>query len=68
MVNKSFNKKVPYEDFELMNETTVYKGKSKNQANNKWSRGDSEGSKSDDSFDDDESLFQARNKNQVSNL
>jgi hypothetical protein len=44
-VNKIFNKSIPYEDFELMNEATVYEVKSKNQANNKQSRGNSEDSK-----------------------
>jgi hypothetical protein len=39
-----------------MNETTVYEVKSKNQANNKWSRGNSEDSKSNDSHDDDKPL------------
>ncbi len=53
MVNKTFNKSVPYKDFEVMNEATVYEVKSKNQANNKWSRGDSEDSKSNDIYDDD---------------
>jgi hypothetical protein len=52
MVNKTFNKSVPYKDFELMNEDTVYDVKSKNQANNKWSRGNSEDLKSDDSYYD----------------
>ncbi len=37
-----------------MNEATVYEGKSKNQANIKWSRGNSEDLKSNDSYDDDE--------------
>jgi hypothetical protein len=54
MVNKMFNKSVPYKDFELMNEATVYEVISKTQANNKRSRGKSEDSKSDDSYDDDE--------------
>jgi hypothetical protein len=54
MVNKMFNKSIPYKDFDLMNEATVYEVKSKNQANNKWSRGDFEDSKSDDSYDNDE--------------
>ncbi len=53
MVNKTFNKSISYEDFELMNEATVYEVKSKNQANNKWSRSNSEDSKSNDSYDDD---------------
>jgi hypothetical protein len=53
MVNKTFNKSIPYKDFELMNEATVCDVKPKNQANNKWSRGNSEDSKSDDSYDDD---------------
>ncbi len=53
MVNKTFNKSVPYEDFELMNEATVYEVKSKNQGSNKWSRGNSEDSKSNDSYDGD---------------
>jgi hypothetical protein len=53
MVNKTFNKSVPYKDFELMNEATVYEVKSKNQANNKRSRGNSKDLKSDDSYDDD---------------
>jgi hypothetical protein len=35
-----------------MNEATVYEVKSKNQANNKWSRGNSEDSKSNESDDD----------------
>jgi hypothetical protein len=52
MVNKTFNKSVPYEDFELINEATVYEVKSKNQANNKRSRGNSEDLKSNDSYDD----------------
>ncbi len=36
-----------------MNEATVYEDKSKNQANNKQSRCNSEDSKSNDSYDDD---------------
>ncbi len=52
MVNK-INKSVPYEDFDLMNEATVDEVKSKNQANNKWSRGNSEDSKPYDSYNDD---------------
>jgi hypothetical protein len=52
-VNKRFNKSVPYEDSKLMNEATVYEVEPKNQANNKWSRGNTEDSKSDDSYDDD---------------
>jgi hypothetical protein len=55
MVNKTFNKSIPYKDFELMNEATVYEVKSKNQANSKRSRGNSEDLKSDDSYDDDKS-------------
>jgi hypothetical protein len=54
MANKTFNKSVPYKDFELMKEATVYEVESKNQANNKWSKGNSEDLKSDDSYDDDE--------------
>jgi hypothetical protein len=54
MAIKTFNKSVPYKDFELMNEATVYKVKSRSQANNKRSRGNSEDLKSDDSYDDDE--------------
>ncbi len=54
MVNKMFNKSILYKDFELINEATVYEVKSKNQANNKWSRGNSEDSKPNDSYDDDE--------------
>ncbi len=54
MVNKTFNKSIPYKDFELMNEAAVYEVKSKNQANNKQSRGNSEDLKFDDSYDDDE--------------
>jgi hypothetical protein len=53
MVNKRFNKSVPYKDFELINVATVYEIKSKNQANNKWSRGNSEHLKCDDKYDDD---------------
>jgi hypothetical protein len=53
MVNKTFNKSIPYKDFELMNEVTINEVKSKNQANNKQSRGNSEDLKSDDSYDDD---------------
>jgi hypothetical protein len=49
-----FNKSILYKDFELINEATVYEVKSKNQANNKWSRGNSEDSKPNDSYDDDE--------------
>jgi hypothetical protein len=52
MVNKTFNKSVPYKDFELMNEATVYEVRSKKQANNKPSRGNSKDSKSDDSYND----------------
>jgi hypothetical protein len=32
MVNKMFNKSVPCEDFELMNEATIHEVKSNNQA------------------------------------
>ncbi len=35
MVNKTFNKSVPYKDFELMNEATVNEVQSKNQGNKK---------------------------------
>jgi hypothetical protein len=52
-VNKTFNKSIPYKDFELMNEATIYEVKSKNQANNIQSRGNSDDSKSNDSYDDD---------------
>jgi hypothetical protein len=70
MVNKTFNKSVPYKDFELMNEATVFEAKSKNQANNKWSIGNPEDSKSSVSYDDDKPplLLQARNKKPVLNL
>jgi hypothetical protein len=54
MVNKTFNKSIPHEDFELMNEANVYEVKPKSQAINKWSRGNSEDSKSNDSYDNDE--------------
>jgi hypothetical protein len=53
MVNERYNKPVPYEGFNLMNEAIVYEVKSKNQAKNKQSRGNSEDSKSNDSYDDD---------------
>ncbi len=49
-----FNKSILCKDYELMNEATVYEVKSKNQANYKWSRGNSEDFKSNDSYDDDE--------------
>ncbi len=52
-MNKTFNKSIPYKDFELMNEATIYEVKSKNQANNIQSRGNSDDSKSNDSYDDD---------------
>jgi hypothetical protein len=55
MVNKTFNKSIPYKDFELINEATVYEVKSKNQTNNKQSRVNSEDLKSNDNYDDDES-------------
>jgi hypothetical protein len=53
MVNKTFKKSIPNKDFELMNKATVYEVESKNQANNKRSRGNSEDLKSNDSYDDD---------------
>jgi hypothetical protein len=68
MVNKTFNKSVPYEDFELMNEATVYEVKSKNQANNKRSRGNSEDQNPMTVMMMMSLLLQARNKNQVLNL
>jgi hypothetical protein len=53
LVNKTFNRSISYKDFELKNEATVYEVKSKNQANNKRSKGSFEDSKSNDSYDDD---------------